>query len=132
MLLRPLLVLLLLFSVNSYAEATPTIDCTTAYSAQEVEHCALIALDKTEALLNASYHKLAEQLTQPDTEQDNYTEYRKKLLTAQRAWIKFRDADCDTQYAMHGSAPIGKAMYFTCQQQRAEQRIKQLDNYVPY
>lgn len=132
MLLRPLLVLLLLFFVNSYAEATLAIDCTKAYSAQEVEHCALIALDKTEALLNASYHKLVEQLTQPDTEQDNYTEYRKKLLTAQRAWIKFRDADCDTQYAMHSSTAIGKTMYFTCQQQRAEQRIKQLDNYVPY
>lgn len=132
MILRLLFVLLLLCCVNAYAEISSEIDCTNAHSALQVEHCSLIALDKTEAQLNESYHKLVEQLTQPDTEQDNYTEYRKKLLTAQRAWIKFRDADCDTVHAMHSSAIIGKTMYFICQQQRAEQRIKQLNNYVPY
>ncbi|MBD9412035.1 lysozyme inhibitor LprI family protein [Stutzerimonas stutzeri] len=52
-------------------------------------------LDRVEASLNQAYQRLLKQLTQIDTPQDNYTEYRRKLLIAQRAWIKFREADCD-------------------------------------
>lgn len=129
---QTLFFLTLFLSIGIYAEETTEIDCKKAISTADVVQCIAIELDKTEAKLNQAYQRLVKQLTQPDTAQDNYTEYRNKLLKAQRAWIKFREADCDTQYTMHKSGTIRNAIYLSCKQQRAEQKIKELNNYAPY
>jgi uncharacterized protein YecT (DUF1311 family) len=122
----------LLFSLSAQADTHTELDCSKVFSTSDIEQCAAIELDKTEAQLNDAYKHLVKQLTQPDTAQDNYIEYRKKLLTPQRAWITFREADCDAQYAIHSSGTIRNIVYLGCKQQRAEQRIKELENYVPY
>jgi uncharacterized protein YecT (DUF1311 family) len=122
---------LLAITVSAKAESTE-IDCSSAFSTPDIERCAAIELDAVEVSLNQAYRRLVKQLTKPDTAQDNYSDYRNKLLNAQRAWIKFREADCDTQYAMHRSGTIRNAVYLNCKQQRAEQRIKELNNYAPY
>lgn len=132
MILRAISLLVLLFALSAKAEESPEVDCSKAFSTPDIDQCAAIELDKAEISLNQAYQRLVKQLTKPDTAQDNYTEYRKKLLSAQRAWIKFREADCDTQYAMHSSGTIRNAIYLGCKQQRAEQRIKELNNYAPY
>src|SRR3990167_2295394 len=129
---RALLFFTIIVSISVNAEEISGIDCTKAFSTPDVEQCIAIELDKIETSLNQAYQRLVKQLTQADTTQDNYTEYRKKLLIAQRAWIKFREADCDTQYAMHRSGTIQNSIYLSCKKQRAEQRIKELNNYAPY
>lgn len=129
---RALLLFTILVSISINAKEASGIDCTKAFSTPDVEQCIAIELDKTETVLNQAYQSLVKQLTQADTAQDNYTEYRKKLLIAQRARIKFREADCDTQYAMHRSGTIRNSIYLSCKKQRAEQRIKELNNYAPY
>jgi uncharacterized protein YecT (DUF1311 family) len=50
-------------------------------------------LDRQDARLNDAYKKLTSKLS-PDRE--------KALLKAQRAWIKFREANCDYWYDPHG------------------------------
>lgn len=117
-------------SLNAAPEAR--VDCEKAVSTPDLNHCAALEQEKVERKLNAAYQKLVQQLTQPDTELDDYTAMRQKLLEAQRAWIRFREADCAVQYAMHASATISTLIHIGCMQERAEQRIKELENYVPY
>ncbi|WP_313526339.1 lysozyme inhibitor LprI family protein [Stutzerimonas kunmingensis] len=119
-------------SVSANAGEAAEIDCAKVISTPDVEQCIAFELDKVEAGLNEAYQRLLKQLTQVDTPQDNYTEYRKKLLIAQRAWIKFREADCDAQYEMHRSGTIRNSIYLSCKKQRAEQRINELNSYAPY
>lgn len=131
MALRTLL-LTVFYSIGANAEGASGIDCAKVFSTPDVEQCIAAELDKVEASLNQAYQRLLKQLTQADTPQEDYTEYRKKLLTAQRAWIKFREADCDAQYEMHRTGTIRNSIYLSCKKQRAEQRINELNSYVPY
>ncbi|MBK3757476.1 DUF1311 domain-containing protein [Pseudomonas stutzeri] len=57
---------------------------------------------------------------------------QEKLLIAQRAWVTFREADCAAQYEMHRSGTIRNSIYLACKEERAKQRIKELQNYAPY
>ena len=109
-----------------------TVDCANASSTLEINHCAKLELDEAERELNQAYQKLVKQLSQPDTETDNYTELRQSLKDAQRAWIKFRELDCDTQFLLYGSGTIRTVAYLGCMRERAEQRTKELNHYIPY
>lgn len=128
--LRALLLFTLIVPAAVYAVANTEIDCSAARANAEVERCATLAQQETEETLNRAYKALVAELSLPDTEQDNYTAYRKKLLVAQRAWIAFREADCAAQHEM--ASAIGHTLLLNCKQQRAEQRIKELQNYAPY
>ena len=130
--LRALLLFTLIVPAAVYAGSNTGVDCSAARANAEVEHCTALAQQETEEALNGVYKALVAELSRPDTEQDNYTAYRKKLLVAQRAWITFRDADCAAQYEMHRASVIGSSMLLSCKQQRAEQRIRELQNYAPY
>ncbi|WP_349568809.1 lysozyme inhibitor LprI family protein [Azotobacter salinestris] len=127
----PVLALCLSATLPSAASEAP-IDCEAAVSTPDLEHCAALEQAKVERKLNAAYQKLVQHLSQPDTELDDYTAMRQKLLEAQRAWIRFREADCAAQYVMHASGTIRTLVHIGCMQERAEQRIKELENYVPY
>ncbi|MGE8499636.1 MAG: lysozyme inhibitor LprI family protein [Pseudomonas sp.] len=130
--LRALLLFTLIVPAAVCAGSDTDIDCSAARANAEVEHCVALAQQETEEALNGAYKALVAELSQPDTELDNYTAYRKKLLVAQRAWIAFRDVDCAAQYEMHRTSAIGNTLLLNCKQQRAEQRIKELQNYAPY
>ena len=123
---------LIVLSIKAYAEPENNIECGNAFSTPDIEHCASISLDKTEKKLNLAYQKLVKDLSQPNNEYENFTEYKKKLLAAQRAWISFREADCAAQYEMHRPGTIRNSIYLACKEERAKQRIKELRNYAPY
>ena len=108
------------------------VDCANASSTPEINHCAKLELDEAERELNQAYQKLVKQLSQPDTETDNFTELRQSLKEAQRAWTKFREMDCDTQFLLYGSGTMRTVAYLGCMRERAEQRTKELNQYIPY
>lgn len=129
---RLLILAPLLFCASVFAASEPQVDCANATTTAQITQCAQIQADAVEVKLNAAYQKLVKQLTQPDTELDKYSEMRKKLQIAQRAWIKFREADCDTVYQINASGTIRGLAAIGCKRERAEQRIKELENYVGY
>ncbi|MDE1166458.1 MAG: lysozyme inhibitor LprI family protein [Pseudomonas sp.] len=131
MLPRLMILAPLLFSATAFA-AQPKADCANATTTPEINQCAQAEADVVEAKLNVAYQNLVKQLTQPDTETDKYSEMRKKLQIAQRAWIKFREADCDTILQINASGTIRTLAAIGCKRERAEQRIKELENYVGY
>jgi len=128
---RALLFVTLLLAIRVNAQEATDPACDKAVTTRDMEQCLTIESDKAEAALNQTYQRLVKRLTQPDTEHENYSEYRKKLLDAQRAWIKFRDADCDALYALNSAGSMRNIIYLSCKQQRAEQRTKELESYFP-
>ena len=107
-------------------EKQTLINCDKAITTPEIEQCAESQMQRTEDKLNNIYKKEMKFYQQPDDEDMKYSEMKKALLEAQRAWIKFREADCqfvDISYQGGREHNIG---YINCLESHALYRIKQL------
>jgi uncharacterized protein YecT (DUF1311 family) len=113
-----LLAALLLTTCASSAFA---LDCKNALSTPEINECASIEQKKVEDKLNKVYQRIVKSV-------DN-AEAKKSLVEAQRAWVKFRDADCKAVYQKWIEGTIRGVMFTGCMQNRAETRIKELEDY---
>ena len=118
---------LVIFLLSSNALA---LDCNKAISTPEINACAKQEQEKVEAELNAVYKEVMKSLSEPDTEYEKPSEVKAALIEAQRAWIKFREADCNAVYIQNQGGTIRTVMYISCMQQRAKQRIKELRNFI--
>ena len=127
---RLLLLAALFTSCAAVAATEPKLDCANASTTVAMTQCAALDADAAEAKLNAAYKALVKNLSQPDTATDNYTLMRQKLQAAQRAWIKFRDADCDAVYQVNSSGTLRGLAAVGCKRQRAEQRTRELQAYL--
>src|SRR5213592_970064 len=110
----------LLATVAGQANGTMSADsdpCLNAANQRELTECVAQEYMKADAKLNDVYKSL---LTSLDRE------HQLKLKAAQRAWITFRDAECDLQAseALHGS--MEKQLRYTCLQEVTTARIKDL------
>ncbi len=126
-----LMLLAALFASTGVLGATQAKpDCANASTTVQMTQCAALDADAAEARLNMAYKALVKQLTQPDTATDHYTQMRQKLQTAQRAWITFRDADCEAVYQVNSSGTLRGLAALGCKRQRAEQRTRELQGYL--
>lgn len=75
------------------------------------------AWNKADDALNATYKQLLGKLDD---------EGKKKLQAAQRAWIKFRDAECESQADEYRGGSILPLIYHTCAKDLTEARTTQL------
>jgi uncharacterized protein YecT (DUF1311 family) len=60
------------------------------------------------------------------------TKLKQNFVDAQRLWIKFRDSDCKTVYTLWSDGSIKNLMYLSCMRDKAEHRIKDLEDYKKY
>lgn len=73
---------------QTFAQDAPSPDCANAMTQTDMNLCAARAADAADATLNTLYQKIRARLKGDDP--------TIALLTAtQRAWIAFRDAECD-------------------------------------
>lgn len=121
--LTPHLLLPLLFA--TWTTSSFALDCAKAGATIEVNECAGIEQKKVETKLNNVYQEVLKSVSEPED-----AEARKSLITAQRAWITFREADCRAVYQKWVGGTIRTVMYLNCMQSRAETRIKQLEDYA--
>jgi uncharacterized protein YecT (DUF1311 family) len=108
------------------------LDCERAISTPDVNACGQIELDKVELKLNQVYQRVLKQMDEISREKSNLADkskLKKSFVEAQRLWVKFRKADCDTTYTFWSDGTIRGAMYLACMTSRAEQRIKELKMY---
>ncbi len=105
------------------------LDCSKAISTPDLNTCAKQDQKEVEAELNTVYKEVIRSLSGPDTELEKPSEVKSALIKAQRAWVKFREADCNAVYLKHMSGTIRTVMYIGCMQSHAEQRIKALKNF---
>ena len=105
------------------------VDCKKAMTTLDINACAQADFELVEKKLNDTYRRVMKSLSKPD-EGLAYAEIKKGLIEAQRAWVVFREKDCDAYYTLHASGTIRTVMYIGCMQNHAEQRIKALEEYA--
>ncbi len=76
---------------------------------REVEQCLAADLARADGELNRYYAAATKRLTE---QQDTVS--LAKLRTAERAWIAYRDAECDAVYESWGQGTIRGAMTLGC------------------
>lgn len=116
-------------SFNAFA-----IDCnnppegTDLESAQANFQCAEKARVASDKRLNDTYKKLLGHL-KDDAEKENFS--RTQIVVSQRAWVAFRNAECDFRTSLNGGAHQWLAVNLSqCLTDLTDQRVKALQAYL--
>jgi uncharacterized protein YecT (DUF1311 family) len=118
-----------------HAEDQPQIDCSAGgASTVEEQYCSEQALDRADAELNTLYKHavkaaaaLDAQLAETDKSLAGTVESLKK---AQRIWIQYRDAHCDTVgYEARGGTMLG-SLLMDCRKDVTDGRIEELNALI--
>lgn len=105
------------------------LDCEKAIATPDVNACARMDFNAIEKKLNDTYRQVLKSLNKPDERGMSYAKIRKDLVDAQKAWVVFRQKDCDAVFTFHAGGTIRTVMYLGCMQRHAENRIKDLAAY---
>lgn len=107
------------------------IDCAKANTTPEINECAHAEQQKVEQKLNATYQAALNFLDQMDPlVKDDAVKAKAKLIEAERAWIKFREADCDAVFSLNASGTIRTVLRIGCMKSHAQSRIQDLENLM--
>ena len=118
-----LLVLLVLGSAMARADDGP--DCKDPQDQNTMTACARVDFEKADQDLNTIWPKLKTDAEDSDKTTDKH-EYSDALLASQRAWITFRDAECEWQgFEAHGGS-LEPMLVAGCLARLTRDRIKQL------
>ncbi|MDH7801716.1 uncharacterized protein YecT (DUF1311 family) [Rhizobium sp. AN70] len=86
----------LLFLAAGPAFADDAPDCTSPQTQTDMTICAGQEYDKADKQLNAEYQKVRKQLAERDkSAEESDKGATDALIAAQRAWVAFRDANCE-------------------------------------
>lgn len=109
--------------------AEPAIDCTNAVSTYQMNHCAGLDFEKADAELNRVYKGALAAIPEMavDEPQFNAKSWEAALRASQRAWIAFRDAECDEHVPMFWTGGTGAtAEVIGCKTELTQARSKAL------
>lgn len=113
-----------IITVLLLAAEAPCVGSTT----REVERCLAAELAHADAELNRYYAAATTRLARQGD-----TTALAKLRSAERAWIAYRDAECDAVYGSWGQGTIRGAMMLTCRVRLAEARTAMIwRNWLTY
>lgn len=128
-----LLLCLSLYTLYSNSEEAPaTLDCANAISTPDINTCTKIELDKQELKLNQTYQRVLsmfDAVSKAPNQGADKSKLKKQLIEAQRLWVRFRKADCDTTYTFWSDGTIRGAMYLSCMIEKTNTRIQDLEAY---
>jgi uncharacterized protein YecT (DUF1311 family) len=133
--LRPatMAILLLSLSAAAAAQARTTDDlieavCAGSMSNVELKQCLGKFAEKTDRDLNAVWKRVLASIDASELKPAQRLDWRKKLTTAQRHWVQFRQADCaePVGYEWFGGTGMGGAVS-TCMAKHTLDRIRHLE-----
>ena len=114
------------------AEDDPKVDCANAMSTYEQNYCADKDLAAADKKLNDAYQKLLDGIAETGNDKPyDPKSWEKALRESQRAWVAFRDADCDGLAPMSWGGGTGtSAVVLGCKTAKTEARTKELLEYA--
>jgi uncharacterized protein YecT (DUF1311 family) len=118
--MRVLFGLILIAAFTSAARAN---ECDNAMDQSTMNACADQSFKKADAELNAVYKKL-------QSRKNDDAEAAKLLIAAERAWVLFRDAECEFDAADNLGGSIYPMVYSGCLERLTQARIDQLNRYL--
>ena len=96
--------------------------------------CSHLQFQKVDGVLNEVWPVILKHMEQVDkASKDFFPEYANganKLLQAQRAWIRFRDAHCETVGAQYAGGSIRPLIQNLCKEELTGNRIEQLESLM--
>ncbi|WP_445145672.1 lysozyme inhibitor LprI family protein [Dyella sp. Tek66A03] len=117
-----------LFSVTvclaSHSALAQNNVCPNDGSGEDAFVCAKQGADAADAKLSETYQHALTQLSGSD----NLERAKTSLIESERAWVKFRDADCVVQDRLFEQGSMRRAMVEMCLQSHSEQRTRDLQN----
>ena len=110
------------------ARAEDAVDCANAMSTADLNTCGSQALDVADAELNRVYKKILADFAGPDDgNEDNNKKWAEALRVSQRAWVAFRDADCEKLMIFEGGGgSMTTGAVLGCMTELTEARTKDL------
>lgn len=107
------------------ATATPVAaqDCGKATTQSALNACAADGLREVDAALNDFYGRIMDRLRQNQPA-------RQALQESQRAWIRFRDAECAFATINSQDGSIAPMLVAQCRQRLTSLRVSQLRDYL--
>ncbi|AFZ23768.1 hypothetical protein Cylst_1484 [Cylindrospermum stagnale PCC 7417] len=97
------------------------LNCDNAQTQREITQCADLSFKNADKKLNQVYKQLLPKL--PKSRQQ-------KLITAQQAWLKFRDRNCEFVSSEYEGGTLAPSIYAGCLEQVTKQRTQQLQEYI--
>jgi uncharacterized protein YecT (DUF1311 family) len=109
-------------------------NCADPQAQQEMNWCAAQDFHKADAALNAQWKLSSTEMKNRDTRDgkpaDGRPGHMATLLTGQRAWLKFRDAQCDLEGYLFRGGSMEPLLVATCRTSLTEARTKQLKDLI--
>jgi uncharacterized protein YecT (DUF1311 family) len=105
---------------DSY-QIAQNFNCNSPQTTVEMRVCADRSYETADKKLNQVYRQLKPKLG---------TSQQKKIVTAQLAWIQFRDKSCDFEGAFAEGGSLEPVLKASCKADVTKQRVKDLQGYL--
>lgn len=98
-----------------------TVSCANPQTTSEISICAEREYRAADQKLNQVYRQLQSRLSRKQ---------QQSMTTAQLAWIKFRDANCDYQRGQFAGGSLASSVNTSCLTGMTQQRTQELAQYL--
>ena len=107
------------------------LNCDSPGTTLEINECLSREVKAVDTKLNEVYQHVLREFSKQDLYGHvHYSEAKQNLIEAQRAWIKYREKDCDAVYALAIGASMRGQLALQCNRSRTEQRIRELEQFL--
>jgi uncharacterized protein YecT (DUF1311 family) len=114
LLLPASLLIIVLFPASAFTEDS----CKNANTTLQMRLCARQQFEEADTNLNRSYRRLMQKLDAPG---------KTKLVTAEKAWLAYRDTHCAFDADSFRGGSIQPQVEASCRTELTRQRVNQLD-----
>ena len=129
--MRIRLVVGLVLAAVSIAAADDDVDCNNAMAQQDMNHCAYLDYEAADAELNAAWKDVRKTAKDLDAElSDDLKGADKALLAAQRAWISYRDSQCELSGFEARGGSMESMLVSGCMADLTRKRIDELKQFI--
>ncbi len=97
------------------------INCSKAITTPEIKYCSQLSYKAADKQLNQVYQKVISSIN---------GEQKQLLISAQQAWIKFRDNNCDFEVYGNRGGTGYEIFRNGCLERTTKQRTKDLQDYL--
>lgn len=105
----------------------PKIDCAKAEAQTDLNICAALDFDTADKALNVQYKKTRAAMGAIDADLDNDMKGADKaLVKAQRAWVDYRDGECEAQGFQARGGSMEPMLVSGCKADLTKKRTKEL------
>ncbi len=105
----------------------PKVDCAKAEAQTDLNICAALDFDTADKALNVQYKKTRAAMIALDTDLDNDMKGAEKaLVKAQRAWVDYRDGECEAQGFQARGGSMEPMLVSGCKAELTKKRTKEL------